>query len=420
MLVKLLLTFALLLCAPVVWAAELYVQAGGDGLARALETARAGDILRLAPGTHHGPVAVKVSVTIDGEGLATIAGDGSGSVVRVSAPGVTLRGLTITGSGSAGEDKDAGIFLEETATGALVVNNRIIGNLIGVNLQGSRDALVQANVIEGRQDHRMNDRGNGVYVWNSPGARVIGNDIRWGRDGIFANTSMDNEFSGNRFRDLRFAVHYMYVHDSVVSRNISLGNHLGYAIMNSNDVVVSGNLSRGDRDYGIMMNYTNDSIISGNRIEQVAEKCLFIYNSHKNVFRDNLFERCGIGIHFTAGSERNEIAENGFVSNRIQVQYVGSRWLDWSVGGRGNFWSDHAAFDLNGDAIADSVYRPNDAMDKVLWSQPAAKLLVGSPAVQLIRWSQSAFPALLPGGVVDSAPLMRPVDPQIAPWKEIQ
>ncbi|HHB82213.1 MAG TPA: nitrous oxide reductase family maturation protein NosD [Devosia sp.] len=420
MLIRALLTAVLLFFAPfAALAGELRVKAGGNGLANALTTAQAGDILRLAPGVHIGPISVNVSVTIEGDGLAIIQGNGTGSVVRVVAPGVTIRGLTITGSGSAGEDKDAGIFLEETATGAIVTHNTIIGNLIGVNLQGSKDALVQANVIEGRQDHRMNDRGNGVYVWNSPGAKVIGNDIRWGRDGIFASTSMNNEFSGNRFRDLRFAVHYMYVHDSIVSANVSLGNHLGYAIMNSNDVIVQGNISRGDRDYGIMMNYTNDSTISGNRIEQVAEKCLFIYNSHKNSFSGNLFQNCGIGIHFTAGSERNSIFNNGFVGNRTQVKYAGTRWVDWSVEGRGNYWSDHAAFDLNGDAIADSVFRPNDAMDRVLWSQPATKLLLGSPAVQLIRWSQSAFPALQPGGVIDSAPLMEPVDPQIEPWMGI-
>ena len=41
--------------------------------------------------------------------------------------------------------------------------------------------------------------------------------------------------------------------------------------------------------------------------------------------------------------------------------------------------------------------------------QPAAKLLTGAPSVQLIRWSQSNFPATLPGGVVDSHPLMAPI-----------
>ncbi len=77
--------------------------------------------------------------------------------------------------------------------------------------------------------------------------------------------------------------------------------------------------------------------------------------------------------------------------------------------GAATYWSDHPAFDLNGDGIADSAFRPNDLMDHILWSQPAAALLMGAPAVQLIRWSQSSFPATLPGGVLDSVPLMAPL-----------
>ena len=111
------------------------------------------------------------------------------------------------------------------------------------------------------------------------------------------------------------------------------------------------------------------------------------------------------GIHFTAGSERNAITGNAFIGNREQVKYVGSRDVEWSLDGRGNYWSDHPVFDLDGDGIADSPFRPNDLMDRILWSQPAAGALIGSPAVQLIRWAQSSFPATLPGGVVDSFPL---------------
>ena len=86
------------------------------------------------------------------------------------------------------------------------------------------------------------------------------------------------------------------------------------------------------------------------------------------------FQDCGIGIHFTAGSERNLLTGNAFIANQEQVKYVGTRFMEWSFEGRGNYWSDHPAFDLNGDGIADGVYRPNDLMDHILWSQPAAKL----------------------------------------------
>jgi nitrous oxidase accessory protein len=138
------------------------------------------------------------------------------------------------------------------------------------------------------------------------------------------------------------------------------------------------------------------------------EKCVFIYNANHNKFRDNWFEGCGIGVHFTAGSEGNDITGNAFVGNRNQVKYVGTRDLDWSKGGRGNYWSDNPAFDLNGDGIADTAYRPNDLVDRVLWTAPAAKVLINSPAVQVLRWAQAQFPALYPGGVVDTHPLIAP------------
>jgi nitrous oxidase accessory protein len=209
----------------------------------------------------------------------------------------------------------------------------------------------------------------------------------------------------------------MYTHDSEVSRNISIGNHLGFAIMFSDRVVLKDNLSLGDREHGVMLNYANNADVSGNLVRGGTKKCTFIYNAHKNLIYGNRFEGCGIGIHFTAGSERNVLTGNAFIANREQVKYVGTRHIEWSFEGQGNFWSDHPAFDLNGDGKADSVFRPNDLMDHILWSQPAAALLTGSPAVQLVRWSQKSFPATLPGGVLDSHPLMAllsiPVPPRI-------
>ena len=287
----------------------------------------------------------------------------------------------------------------------------LLGNLYGVDIHGAKDSIVRGNRIEGRQDRRMNDRGNGVYVWNAPGAVVEGNDIRYGRDGIFVNSSKKNTFTGNLFRDLRFAVHYMYADNSVVSDNVSIGNDLGYAVMFTTNVTVANNVSINDREHGVMLNYANKSTITGNVVKGAKEKCTFLYNSNKNEFTDNWFQGCGIGIHFTAGSERNRILGNAFVGNRTQVKYVSTKWVEWSEDGRGNYWSDFAAYDVDGNGIADAPYRPNDSMDHVLWTQPAAKLLLGSPAVQLVRWSQSAFPALLPGGVMDSNPLMQAPEP---------
>ncbi|KAA8606745.1 carbohydrate-binding protein [Salipiger aestuarii] len=399
------IAFLLCLIALPAWAERIAVPPRPGALEDALARAGQGDSLILAPGRHAGPVTINSSLTLTGDPGAVVDAGGRGTVITVAAPDVTVRGLTVVNSGRSAETLDSGIKLTKTARGARVLDNDMRGNLVGVDIHGARDALVKGNRIEGLRLRRMNDRGNGVYVWNAPGSVVEDNEIRYGRDGIFSNTSKRNTYRGNLFRDLRFAVHYMYTNDSVIADNVSIGNHLGYALMYSDRIVARGNVSINDRDHGVMLNYTNQSDIFGNFVTGGTGKCTFVYNAHRNLLADNVFQGCEIGVHFTAGSERNTITGNAFIGNRTQVKYVGTTDVEWSFEGRGNYWSDHAVFDLDGDGRADSAYRPNDLMDHILWSQPAAKLLMGAPAVQLVRWSQAQFPAARTGGVVDSHPL---------------
>jgi nitrous oxidase accessory protein len=397
---------AMLFCAEPSYAETIEVPPGGD-LATAIAAAAPGDVLTLAAATYRGPLRIDRALTIEGVPGAVVDGHGKGRTIEVASPDVTVRGITLTGSGMSLERMDAAIFLAQNAARARVENNDIEDNLVGVYVHGSPGAIVRNNKIVGRILPHLNDSGNGVYVWNAPGAQVIDNDISGGRDGIFTNASRSNIFRGNRIHGVRFAVHYMYTNDSEVSDNTSIGNHIGFAIMYSNGLRVRGNVSEGDRDQGLLLNYANGSNVEGN-VVRGATKCVFIYDANKNLLRHNWFEGCKIGVHFTAGSERNEITGNAFVDNETQVMYVGTRFLDWSVEGRGNYWSDNPAFDLNGDGISDAAYRPNNVMDEVVWRYPAAKLLLNSPATQMLRWAQSAFPAIHPGGVVDSSPLMRP------------
>jgi nitrous oxidase accessory protein len=212
---------------------------------------------------------------------------------------------------------DAGVFVEKSAAGALVEENRIEGNLYGIYLHGAENAVARKNEIVGIDVGRVNEAGNGVSVWNAPGAKVLDNDIRFGRDGIFVIASQRNVFSGNRLRDLRFAIHYMYTNDSEVSNNISTGNTVGFAIMYSHHLKVRANVSDGDRDRGFLFNFANGSGLAtrsgtapaggalggGARPRQEARawrrsdqslpsawapagRNVFIYNANQNVFRE--------------------------------------------------------------------------------------------------------------------------------------
>ena len=339
-------------------AAETRTLAPGDDLAAAVAAAAPGDELILSAGVHAGPVTLDRALTLRGEPGAVLDGGDEGSVVTVTAPGVTVTrphhprlGLRPRGDGRRGRPHQG---RQGRPRGA----QHLRGQPARRSPPGAPDATVRGNAITGRTG-RQADAGNGVMIWNAPGALIENNDVRFGRDGIFTRVSKHDVFRGNRFEKTRFAIHYMYTSDSVIEDNVSIDNTVGYAIMFSDRLKIVGNVSDGDRDHGLMLNSSNRSEIRANRVtgrelpaarwltcsqgaddgmapasdtpihaggDRIGpEKCLFVFNANKNIIEDNRFEGCGIGIHFTAGAEGNAVAGNAFIGNQTQVKYVGTR-----------------------------------------------------------------------------------------------
>lgn len=380
-----------------------------DNLQAMIDAAKSGDELVLEAGKYSGKIVINKPLTLRGadgkKHAAIIEGDRTGRTISITAPDVKLENLTISRSGLSLPDMDAGVFLDKNATRAKILNNQIIENSVGVYLWGAEHALVQGNTIIGDKNLRVNERGNGVTVWNSPYSKVIENNISFGRDGIFSNASNFNIFNRNTFHNLRYGVHYMYTNDSEINDNISYDNTIGYAIMFSERIKVNNNIALNNQEQGIMLNYANHSEIIGNAVAK-SEKCVFIYNANHNQLTHNHFENCAMGIHFTAAPEGMKIQENAFVNNETQIKFVGTRFFDWAEGGRGNYWSDNSAFDLDADGIADTAYKPNSIIEQIVWRAPAARLLVNSPAVSVVKWAQQQFPAIMPGGITDTKPLI--------------
>lgn len=392
------------------------VPATGKALMLAIRQASAGDRLVLAPGTHRGGIVLDKSLSIEGEPGAIIDADGDGTVIKVLSSNVTVKNLILRGSGAKGENFDSAIYVEKGADNPVIEGNTLEGNLFGIVLHGCKNAHVKANQIANRVDLWLNDRGNGIHVWNNTGAVIEGNNVTSGRDGIYIEASHQNVIRDNRFEGLRFAIHYMYANKNEVSGNISIHNRVGFALMYSSGIKVERNVSVGDLQHGLMLHTTHKSEIASNYIFGTGEKCLFIYTSASNTIHGNRLEQCGIGVHFTGGSENNKFYANAFISNETQVKYTGLKVYEWSEAGRGNYWSDHAAFDLDSDGLADTAYHPNNLTDWLLWKYPLAKLLVSSPALQTLRFVQEQLPALYPGGAIDSFPLMgEPRPPVLLP-----
>lgn len=396
-----------------------------DDLQRCIDQAATGDTLILGPGLYSGNFVISHRLSLRGEPQAIIDAGGRGHALRIRAPGVRISGLRIEHWGQDLSTLDAGVFIEAGAGQVEIRDNHLHGGGFGIWLDGAPDARIIGNRIRGQRELRSSDRGNGIHLSGAQGALIQGNDIAGVRDGLYIESSHHNRLIGNLLHELRFGIHYMYAYSNELRHNHTRNTRTGYALMQSKHLDVRHNRSENDRNYGILMNYITDSTISHNRIEGVrsglsstfvdsqtavtgaAGKALFIYNSLFNQISDNLLANSDLGIHLTAGSEDNRFSGNAFIGNKKQVKYVANRQQEWSYQDRGNYWSDYLGWDMNADGVGDTVYRPNDGVDKLLWKYPVARVLMNSPAIEALRWVQRQFPVLRPVGVADSRPLMR-------------
>ncbi len=389
-----------------------------------VERAKAGDTLLFSPGHYLANLVVDKPLYLKAESGAILDGAGKGNIIFVRAADVRIEGFVLQNSGMDLTRMNAAVFVDRAAARVRIINNEFRNNLFGVWLDAAHDAKVIGNRISADERVRSQDRGNGIHLYYVKGAEIAENEIWHTRDGIYIDTSDNNVLRDNELHHLRYGIHYMYSHHNRITGNYTHHTRTGYALMQSNSLTVVNNRSEYDQNYGILMNYITYSEIRDNVVKHVRRgvspgysgsgiagaegKAVFIYNSLFNTISGNLFADSDIGIHLTAGSENNKVYGNAFIGNQVQVKYVANRKQEWSLGGKGNYWSNYLGWDRNGDGIGDRPFEPNDAVDKLLWKYPLAKLLMNSPSVQILRWSQSQFPVFKSSGVQDSFPLMQP------------
>lgn len=351
---------------------------------------------------------------------AVLSSGGQGSVLFIGADNVVVENCELRDWGRNLTEMNSAIFIGDRVKDVIVRNNRLRGAGFGVWADRTENVQILDNRIQGDPEVRSQDRGNGIHLFSARGALVAGNHISETRDGVYIDTSNGNRIERNLMEDLRYGVHYMFAHDNHVTGNLTRRTRTGYALMQSRQLTVIGNRSEQDQNYGILMNYINYSTLRDNIVIDVQRvdlgggttagdegKALFIYNSQFNTIQRNHFERSNLGIHLTAGSENNYISDNAFVANERQVKYVAVRTQEWSVDGRGNYWSDYLGWDRNDDGLGDVPYEPNDNVDRLLWMYPQVRLLMNSPSIEVLRWVQRAFPVIKSPGVQDSHPLMK-------------
>jgi nitrous oxidase accessory protein len=388
----------------------------GQSLQQAIVAAKPGDVLEIERGFYTGNFLVDKPLTLRGIGRPTLSGGQHGDTVRVTATDVLLEGLIVRDSGDSLNDQNAGIYIYPGAHRAVVRHCDLTYNLFGLWIEKANDVVIESNLITGKREYNSSQRGNGVQLYNTTGARIIDNNIGFVRDALYVDVSHHAIFKGNKLHHSRYGTHYMNSYYNLWEDNDSYYNRGGLALMEVRNQVVRNNRAWGNTDHGIMLRTMQDSVIENNVVAGNA-RGFFIYDVEYTQLKNNLVVDNQIGVHLSAGSTRNQVEGNDFIANREQVRYVGARDEVWGAKS-GNHWSNYLGWDRDGNGIGDVPYEANDMVDRLTWRYPSIKLLLASPAVQALRLVGQQFPVLRVPSVVDPKPRMQPNNKQWSEWRD--
>lgn len=426
--------------------AEHERHAGASDLQARIDSASPGDVVHVEAGMYHGNLHVDVPVVLHGMGRPLIQGDGTGSVITVSAPGAVVSGLLVRGSGSGPVGGPAGVRVEAGATGAVIRDVTVEDSYYGIAVFGAQGVQLLGNTIRGRVDASLGDeghavdpdtgastgheghgtgpgvfaRGDGISLWDARDALVRDNDIRSARDGVFLSFGGDALIDGNRVSGSRYAVHSMFAEGLTVSANTFEGNLSGAVLMYGGQVLLLRNRIHDSLSpstgFGVLLKDVEgvevaENVVTGNRVGIQVDGPPAGAAGEVRIFRNTVaLNRFGVSLYPSAHAT---FFANSFVENALQVVAQGTGVAGknaWTFEGVGNYWSDYRGYDLAGEGVGDVPYVAGGAVEGLIRRAPVLAALASGPAFGLLRAVGDRWVERDPV-VEDHLPLMRPASP---------
>ena len=241
-------------------ATTLYVGGGGPGnyttIQGAIDDASPGDTVYVYSGTYIENVTVYKSLSLVGEdkNTTTIQGDDIDWTVNVTADGVSLTNLTVSGGGHG--RFDAGIQLYYANNCHIAHNNVSSNPEVGIYLFASSGNMVEANVAW--NSHQ------GIYLRDSNDNTIVDNNISGGSGFILVDSS-NNSLLRNVALDSYRSIHLHGSHDNVISNNTMRPDmHEGVYVKESNGNRILDNAFRSKRRPSVYLDSSNNATLANN------------------------------------------------------------------------------------------------------------------------------------------------------------
>jgi len=258
--------------------------------------------------------------------------------------GIYLESIWTIG-GVSDPDPNAVVYEDRTYESA---HNIISGNNITANnWQGIRISSSN-NTIE---DNNLTKNGNGIDLSGGSNNTVIGNSITdnnmWG----ITVSSSNNTVSKNYLLNNGDGIHIGSASNSIVSGNKISNSKTGINLQASSDNSLVGNTIT-NNTCGINLTRPPDKEIN----IMFTDRPIVRPGSLRNNVSGNLISDSDVGVQLGHSSD-NTFVHNSFINNTNQIINYNSTFANtWDNGTEGNYWSDYAGNDNDGDGVGETPY----------------------------------------------------------------
>jgi len=251
-----------------------------------------------------------------------------------------------------GGNRGSGIFLGDSNNN-LIFNNTVENNNIGIGFVDSDNNIIKNSITK-------NNYGHGILL-NDSENNIITNGIAEnnGDKGIVLVRSQNNLIKNYLAKNNFHGIFLESSSNNTVVENCVVGGNGGSGIFiwgNSDNNLIK-NCTASDSGWnGIYLENTDNNLIENCTVRSNYGGIALIH-SLNNTISNNIVENNGpwSGVYLWE-SDNNLIYHNNFVNNATQAYDLSSNFWDEGYPSGGNYWSDYAGPDANGDGIGDIPY----------------------------------------------------------------
>ncbi len=357
----------------------------------AINKAKPYSVIKLSKGIYKGHIVIDKPITIIGKnGKTIITGSGKGTVITIKSSNVTLKNLTIIGSGNRRDNFDGAITADKVKH-LTIEYCTIKDSLYGIHLAMADNCLIENNRISSKNE-KIPQRGDGLKLWYSNHNIIRNNLFQKIRDVSLARSNF-NIIENNRFFSSRFATYLEFGKNNIIKNNLYKYNEVSVMLMGTKNIKVLSNKilgSQGAVGIGVVIKGGRNILFSKNLIKFNAQGFFMDYKyTGKNIQRtitDNEISYNLEALHFHAIISNNSITHNKIFNNLVDVakDLIGDKNKNNII--EYNYWGNYVGFDRNGDNIGDTPYVIYRYTDQLWQYDPKIKFFFGSVAISLINF----------------------------------